>query len=181
MVSGFLLGRGFMSDMDGRTCSTMLKIAQVRWPPPSRRQARSNQRRMCGSVRAFASSSMQMMKIGLREAVAVAEEGHDHAVGVEVSVDPDGGLDFGEVFDILAQDLFSEAFVVVLVGVGFSSERQGDEVGSCPCGLVQRCCVKTCQREFADSTLGEEGSLGFDGNDVMTGLVNIDVLVFGTV
>ena len=113
----------------------------------------------------------------LREAVAVAEEGHDHAVRVEVSVDPDGGLDFGEVFNILAQDLFSDAFVVVVVlfGVGFSSERQGDEVGSCPCGLVLRCCVETCEREFADSKLSEEGSLGFEGNDVMTGLGDTNV------
>ena len=68
----------------------------------------------------------------LREAVAVAEESHDHAVQVEVSVDPDGGLDFCEVFDLLAQDLFCNAFVVVFVGVGLGSERQGDEVDSCP-------------------------------------------------
>ena len=66
----------------------------------------------------------------LREAVAVAEEGHDHAVGVQVSVDPDGGLNFCEVFNLLAQDLFGNAFVVVLVQVGVSGERQGNEVGN---------------------------------------------------
>ena len=58
-----------------------------------------------------------------RKAVAVAEEGHDHTVGVKVSIDPDGCLNFCEAFKLLAQDLFGNAFVVVLVRVGLGSER----------------------------------------------------------
>ena len=68
----------------------------------------------------------------LGEAVAIAEEGHDHAVGIEVSVDPDGCLDFCEVLNLLTKDLFGNAFIVVFVRVGLGGEGQGDEVGSCP-------------------------------------------------
>ena len=51
----------------------------------------------------------------LGEAVAIAEEGHYHAVGIEVSVDPDGCLDFSEVLNLLTKDLFGNAFIVVFV------------------------------------------------------------------
>ena len=42
----------------------------------------------------------------LGEAVAVAKEGHDHAVGVQIAVDLVGCLYFCEVLYLLAKNLF---------------------------------------------------------------------------
>ena len=80
----------------------------------------------------------------LRKAVAVAKEGHDHAVGVHIAVDLVGGLYFCEVFNLLAKNLFGNAFVVVLVRVGVGGERQWDEIGNRSRGLVCRGRVEGC-------------------------------------
>ena len=45
-------------------------------------------------------------------------------------------LYFGEVFYFLAQNLFGNVFLVVLVGVGVNVEGHQDEVGNGSQGLV---------------------------------------------
>ena len=102
--------------------------------------------------------------------MGVANEGHKRTVGVQMAVNLVWRLYFGEVFDFLAQNLFSNAFLVVLVGVDVDFKGQRDELGDGPRDLVGCGCIKRCGWHLANSELCEEGALGLGWRVMGTGL-----------
>ena len=87
---------------------------------------------------------------------------------VQMAVNPVCCLYFGEVFNFLAQNLFSNAFLIVLVGVNV--EGHWDELGNGPRGCVGCGRIKGCEWHLADSELCEEDALGLGWQVVGTGL-----------